>query len=445
MSNKTTVIWLYNSRLKAVEARLDKDSYQVKVETEQSFSSHSFDELAHAFKVVKKELRTEAIRLMLPEEKTFLRVITFPLSMGLNRELVRQKAQEVLPENIKEGYFDWREAGETATEKLVQVFAASQVYLNFVRSAAKQAGLEIESFESPSLAVARLLAQKETPVAAVLPADGIIICVCYQGAVYQSVVLEDQSDLETKLNGLKGEVKKQLGRDVAETIREGLDPIRGALMKEDLRGEDEAVLNLPSRQPEEINTNSISAQEEQPMEAEQTNDPEVKLRSLVTPVPGRGTKKGFLWGILAVVILVAIGGGVYFFTRNREGSEPEVTIAPTAAILPTFPPTGTPEASPTPKLDRADLQIRILNGSGEPGGAGQVQEYLEGLGYEVVSVGNADNFNYDQTQVSLKEELLSFSDLLISDLAEEYEVSTGVGVVEPEEEYEALVILGRSE
>lgn len=53
-------------------------------------------------------------------------------------------------------------------------------------------------------------------------------------------------------------------------------------------------------------------------------------------------------------------------------------------------------------LDAALLEaarIEVLNGAGIEGFAGQIAQYLQGLGLNVVEVGNADRLNYDRTVV----------------------------------------------
>lgn len=45
------------------------------------------------------------------------------------------------------------------------------------------------------------------------------------------------------------------------------------------------------------------------------------------------------------------------------------------------------------------VTVAVLNGSGVAGAAGQTAKRLRDLGHEVVSVGNADRFDYEQTQV----------------------------------------------
>jgi len=67
-------------------------------------------------------------------------------------------------------------------------------------------------------------------------------------------------------------------------------------------------------------------------------------------------------------------------------------------------------------LDRADLMVAVLNGSGERGAAKTLSEYLEDLGYKIVKVDNADGFGYADLSIMVKEDKNSFLDLLKKDI-----------------------------
>ncbi|GIW62361.1 MAG: hypothetical protein KatS3mg090_0187 [Patescibacteria group bacterium] len=77
---------------------------------------------------------------------------------------------------------------------------------------------------------------------------------------------------------------------------------------------------------------------------------------------------------------------------------------PTATPMPTKAPQPTP--TPTPVINKEEINIKILNGSGVRGQAGKLQNYLEEKGYSQIITGNADNFDYTQTEIQYKSENL---------------------------------------
>jgi cytoskeletal protein RodZ len=83
---------------------------------------------------------------------------------------------------------------------------------------------------------------------------------------------------------------------------------------------------------------------------------------------------------------------------------PTTTVTPTSTPKPTSKVTPTPaKGTPTPTsssgVERSNLDVAVLNGSGEAGAATKASDALKKLGYNVVSSGNADNFDYATTQI----------------------------------------------
>lgn len=176
--------------------------------------------------------------------------------------------------------------------------------------------------------------------------------------------------------------------------------------------------------------------------------------------------------VLGIVVLI----GLIIFAAIATGGkgEQEVTITPTQSIptstsAPTEEPSPTPDAkvsptktpkiSPTPGkgtptptsistidktsgLDRADLKIIIQNGSGVAGAATKASSLLKKLGYDVVSSGNADNFDYEGTTIQVKTTKKAYLDILKRDLAEEYTIDTATSTYAGDEA-DAVVIIGK--
>ena len=151
--------------------------------------------------------------------------------------------------------------------------------------------------------------------------------------------------------------------------------------------------------------------------------------------------RNIFWIILPVVfVLLGLAGGVLIFLDGLKGEDVgEEIVIPLPIALEI---TKEVEEAATPKLDRFDLKIRILNGKGVSGTASVAQEYLSGLGYEVVSTGNADNFNFSKTEIFLKESKADFKKVLNKDLSDGYRVSNKIGSVDEDQDFDAVVIIG---
>lgn len=147
-----------------------------------------------------------------------------------------------------------------------------------------------------------------------------------------------------------------------------------------------------------------------------------------------------------------VGGGVFYFRQSRAGRNED--IEQTSPLSNSEPveesveeeteeePSPTPE--PTQAVSKEDLTIQVLNGSGAPGAAGDGRDYLQELGYENISVGNADSYAYEQTEVYVKEEMKDMVETLVEDLKEEYEVEVQSEYLDEDSDYDIRIIIGAS-
>jgi hypothetical protein len=153
------------------------------------------------------------------------------------------------------------------------------------------------------------------------------------------------------------------------------------------------------------------------------------------------------WILIALAVLVVgglIGGGVFVY-KKALGRKEAGQLTPTPEPLPAVEVTETPEAmlTPTEELDKADLKIKILNGTGVPGAAGKAVQLLEKLGYQGIKTGNADAYDYEKTEIKIKESKMSYLSLLSQDLEDEYPLATETGTLEESEDFDVEVILGK--
>ena len=106
---------------------------------------------------------------------------------------------------------------------------------------------------------------------------------------------------------------------------------------------------------------------------------------------------------------------------------------------------GMSSVSPVDKsgLDRSKLSISVENGSGVAGTAGKAAKVLQDLGYNVVSTGNADNFNYEGVTIQVKDPLSNFVNLLKKDLSGDYTITSGTSDLAPDSPTDCIIIIGK--
>jgi hypothetical protein len=154
-----------------------------------------------------------------------------------------------------------------------------------------------------------------------------------------------------------------------------------------------------------------------------------------------------LYAILIILLVVIIGVGAAQFISSRSDDLKDAAPTPIEFEEPTEAPTAAPttaedpEESLTPSpsvtgkesedsdsvdtatgLDRADLSIVILNGSGVSGAAGRLSDKLSDLGHDIASTGNADNNDYAETTIEVSSTKKNFLNLLKKDLGSDYTI-----------------------
>jgi hypothetical protein len=178
-----------------------------------------------------------------------------------------------------------------------------------------------------------------------------------------------------------------------------------------------------------------------------------------------GNKKRIILIFIGILILIALVVFAVIATGGKGEDEKSLTPIPTQpstapTTLPTEPVTPTSDQTPTPTskttpaptatsttdkttgLDRADLKVAIQNGSGVAGAATKASDALKKLGYDVVSSGNADSFDYETTEIQVKSTKKSFLPLLKSDLSDTYTIGSATADYTGSDA-DAVVIVGK--
>lgn len=192
----------------------------------------------------------------------------------------------------------------------------------------------------------------------------------------------------------------------------------------------------------------------------------------------KSAKRPRLLTYLAIVLIllgVAIFAGSRFLGNSSDEKitptpapttvfEPSETPAPTTNATPTpakssktTPTPAKTSASVTPKptsvpgssvdkatgLDRASLSVAVQNGSGVKGAASGTADDLKTLGYNVVSTGNADTFDYQNVIIKVKSSKAKYLPLLKKDLSGSHTIGESSSDLSASESADALVVIGK--
>jgi len=165
------------------------------------------------------------------------------------------------------------------------------------------------------------------------------------------------------------------------------------------------------------------------------------------PIYQESQDKNAKW-LWLLIFLIIIGAVVFAFFRGIgpfESISPfaKKTASPTPSASPVAVSSPITEPSPsTENLDRKDVSIRVVNGSGVSGKAASVRDFLEELGWKVASIGNADGDDYKTTEVRFKADSKKFESLIIEDLSSDYDASASTDNLDASDSADIEVIVG---
>ncbi len=137
--------------------------------------------------------------------------------------------------------------------------------------------------------------------------------------------------------------------------------------------------------------------------------------------------------ILSFIFFILITNFKLPATLSSLVKKPAPTSSPTPAPLPT--------ATPTPAFTKTDLKIKVLNGSGVAGKAGDVRDILKGKGYTDVLTGNADSYDYTQSELQVKDNKQQAAAMIEQDL-KAYESSFKVTTLSATNSADVILIVG---
>ena len=168
------------------------------------------------------------------------------------------------------------------------------------------------------------------------------------------------------------------------------------------------------------------------------------LPSLPSSLPVRKMPvKGIAFFLISFVLTFAILFGLSQMKWGNGISMPSLSLFSKPTPTPTNTPTPLPPTpTPTPAIVRAEVKIKVLNGSGIAGKAGDVKDFLKEKGYEEILTANADDFDYTTTVIKVKEDAEpGMEEFVAKDLSERVE-KPKFDTLEKDEAADVVIIVG---
>ena len=412
---------------------------------------------------IKKRVKAQKIRILVGDDYSYVQETTLPLpARDITKEIVKERIQEIIPENLDDTLWEYSVIHSTDATTRIQVFILTKRFIEAFSDPLKSSGISIEHIEPVSFALNRLTRPESNPHIIVHNAETCEMVFVNEGTIWATEII-GVSSINEKLKEFLTFIKNIVDIDVHHIIysdynsgealqlndpriiiqQKKLDPMMGLALKGEKASTqaDPLPKTIKEESPKEqtslpvATAPSVSTPSSLPTPSQADTDD-----IFATPLPIPQTNKNsfmkiFIISFVVTVIVAAIGG---FVLWNKRSSTPFVDLTPT----PTRPVVETPTAAPTQaQINKAELKVQVLNGSGTAGEAGRVESLLEADGFETIETGNADNYDYAETIIQLKASLPTEFFNQIENVLVPYEVEAGETLTD-DSDYDVVVIVG---
>jgi hypothetical protein len=127
--------------------------------------------------------------------------------------------------------------------------------------------------------------------------------------------------------------------------------------------------------------------------------------------------------VVAGIVILLVAGVIFLLSKPKTEVEQGGGVTVATPTPTTFEPTPT-----VVQLDKKELDIKVLNGTGISGLAAKVKTSLEKLGYTNIETSNADSKDYEVTEVRFSSKVSQeVRDEIIRELEKSFESVKAVG------------------
>lgn len=435
------------------------------------------DTLAKTLLDIKKDF-SGPFDVLLDDDLAFVLAIAIPSDTEHERELVRIRMAETVPQTIGDAGWDFKEMLENAErkEKLVQCVSVEEVFYNNFSIAVGKTDIAIEAMEPVVCSLARLLAEHPDPELVIYAGEKTLVFMAYRGLVFSTLSFDgepDPVDVMTFLDFIKekfsitpktivlagkfdhlSDTTKEFSGYAVESA--DLDMFLAMARKSDIEGKDALSLNiLPV-----VAVKSGTSKLEEKIVGTAEMSVEAGVATQYTAIGDAGKDDRYPQGklftllILAASFFIIMANGIILYQRmqvDRIIKAPSPLIAApvaipevaTTTVATTTEPTSTAIIAPVQAVNKAEYAIAILNGNGKKGVTQTLKTVLEAQGFRVVKTGNADTFSYQQTTVRYKNSVSDpFRKALEQELSIGYTIQQGSGLT-PDDKVDVMIIIGK--
>lgn len=414
--NKIIVVYITKNKIRVYIFSKGKTQ-----KLESSFDSdYTYENFSSLFTKLKASIGSR-FRLLLDDELLYSVTISMPKEDAEKKELIRQKAQEIIPENLEHTLWTYKEIPlqNDKSTKHIQVIAVLTSFIEHLSRAIVTSGFHIEMLEPLSYALARYTERKTEPTGIISLLTHPLLVFAQKGNVIATTTLQESiqpSHISTffefasreyntapKKIILSGNTEGITPQNLGITIplqQQNLDPFISIASKEPLKNTNEEALNSDIQKLYTL----IQYKKTHPQEPEVNEKTTHSTEDIKNNSDNTSNKKIYIQLLLIGISLTFIIGSLIWFFMNQEKPISETPLPVETTISPTITETEspTPISTPSAEVSIADYKMSILNGSGKAGVATQLSDVLKEKGYDVTNTGNADRNDYEKSEIRYK-------------------------------------------
>jgi len=372
----------------------------------------SFDEV---FGKIKKELKTDGIRVVLGNDVSF--VTAFKMGdVFVSRENVLKMVKSWMPFEIDNDCFDWKTVTLSSKEEWIQVVALEKELLLSLSSAVLKHGIRVDLITAIGIVLGEKTKDREVPVIIRWNDKEQLSIVSVNGLVDLVVSEIPEEDLMAYAS-------RKWGLTVnPETVvlTESDFNLSEIVFSEKTKGDDRLILNLPIlKQIVATERSEDKVKEGQIAEKNEESKPKSKL-----------------WIYLLLLVIVS-GVGVFVMYKSGlfESLLPKKSVE---VVQPSISPTPEITVEPSP-VDLTAISVQVLNGSGITGEAASIKTFLIEQGFENVETGNttATTEGIIRSKIEVPKAVLDISENSTAD----YKMGTP-DVLSSDSKYDLIIVVG---
>lgn len=383
---------------------------------------------------LKNETNLANIRFLIPQEKAYVGLLKFESKTVLDKETIFKQVSALIPEPLTEGFFDFKQVNLDEENEYALFFAVRpKYYLEFAK-VFEEEKIKVEAIETPSIAISRLVTDKTEPFFLLYQEEKTFVIAYFKGIVLGVFSLDNNLDLGAQVTKIALYLKEKFGLEVKKVIKTSFDASLALALKDDLKGNDDKVLNL--NPPSDINEEELVEQTSLLDEEKTSQIPEKKI-SDKEPTPIK---------LIIYLLLAIISVGIFIYivmdkinSKKVSNNQQAQLVSENKAQLPVI------TSSPTPiqaKFKASDYAVQIISTKLTDQEKETMLEDMVLAGYEKVTF-EVVKVASSSSSLIIKPKVAEFQDNFLKDFkdlisAQKLEVSLA-----EDRDYDVVLIIGK--